>query len=480
MALTEDIINRRGNDLASLMKNSAALIKKTGIVLLLLFSITLSAKNLEVDVGVSTDIVWTDNVDIAVSQKVSDSYIAIGPFVRLNSQGRRVNASVDYSALGYMYNKHTGMNDMQHLLRGDLDVELIKDRFFTDVYISQESEVIDAEDAISFEGLFYEANSTNKYTGQINPRWIQPIAGDLGFTFFSSHGKIYYDRGREDIEEHNANVSLGTASRSTFLNWNINSSFGYVKTENQKASKQRQLDLSSSYPIFNKAVFFVTLGEKQERLSSSTDDSWDQGTIWDAKIAYSLSTRTKFELGGGEDLYGDTFLANISYETKKSALSLNYSEEQVNRVAEDIFEDTHGDSLPYELSRSDEVIYVQKKSYLAWKVQGVKNTIDMILKREERLYRNIGLKEILVGADIQWDYVLSSKSNLKTNLRWWRVGDDFKDRLDDMSVFSIKFTRNINEKSIWYTGVTVGVRDGTDAALEYKQIKVMAGVQLGL
>lgn len=480
----EDNINRRGNVVVSLIKNPFVFFNKSVVVLLLLFSTTVFAKELELEAGISTDYVWTDNVDIAVDERESDSYLSVSPFVSLNSQGRRVNAFVDYRATGYMYANNSSMNDMQHLFRGDLGVELIRDRFFTDFYVSHENEVIDADDAISFDGLTYGSNSTSKYTAQISPRYIQPITGDIGFSYSSSHGKIYYDRGIDDVEEHDANLSLGTASRSTFFNWSINSSFEYIKTENLNASEYRQVDLTSSYPIFNRTIFYLMYGKKRERLSSSADDSWDKGDVWDAKIAYSPSIRTKIELGGGEDLYGDTYLASIGYKTKKTSLSLIHIQQQVNRVTEELLDDINNE-FPYELYgdeydlyREDGDIYVQKKTYLTWNIEGVKNSIDLILKYEERAYRNIGQKEIFTGADIQWDYTLSSKSDIRANLMWWRLGDDFNDRLDDMSTYSLRYTRNINKKSIWYTGVQAGIRDGTDAALEYKQAKVTVGAEL--
>ncbi len=473
----EDTINRRGNAVVYLIKNPFVFVNKSVVVLLLLFSTTIYAKKLELDAGVSSDYVFTDNVDIGATQRESDSYLLVSPFVNLKSQGRRVNAYMDYRATGYMYAKNSGMNDMQHLLRGDLGIELIRDRFFTDFYVSHESEVIDAEDAISFDGLVYAANSANKYTGQVKPRFVLPLAGDLGVSYSSSHAKIIYDRGIDDVEEHDAVVSLGTASRSAFLNWNINSSFEYIKTEGFNASEYRQVDLTSSYPIFNKAIFYIMLGKKWERLSSSTDYSWFEGNVWDAKIAYSLSTRTKIEFGGGEDLSGDTYIASISYENKKNLLSLSHIEQQVNRVNEDILE-RDAEGLPVDFYRGEDDVYVQKKTYLTWNIEGIKNSIDLTLKYEDRTYRNLGANEIFIGADIQWDYALSSKSYLRANLRWWRLGDDLNDRLDDMSTYSLKYTRNISKKATWYTAVQAGIRDGTEAAYEYKQAKFTVGAEL--
>ncbi len=473
----EDNINRRGNAVVYLIKNPFVFVNKSVVVLLLLFSTTIYAKKLELNAGVTSEYVFTDNVDIGAAQRESDSYLLVSPFVNLKSQGRRVNAYMDYRASGYMYAKNSGMNDMQHLLRGDLGVELIRDRFFTDFYVSHESEVIDAEDAISFDGLIYGANSANKYTGQIKPRFVLPISGDLGVSYSSSHGKIYYDRGIDDVEEHDAIVSFGTASRSALFNWNINSSFEYIQTEGFNASEYRQVDLVSSYPIFNRAIFYIMLGKKWERLSSSTNYSWFEGNVWDAKIAYSLSTRTKLEFGGGEDLYGDTYLASFSYENNKTALSLSYSEQQVNRVTQDITDQLVDERL-YKFYRGESDVYVQKKTRLTWNVEGVKNSIDLTLKYEDRIYRNLGQNEIFIGADIQWDYTLSSKSNIRANLRWWRLGDDLNDRLDDMSTYSLKYTRNMSKKAIWYTAVQAGIRDGTEAAFEYKQAKFTVGAEL--
>ncbi len=477
MVHIEDTINRRGNAVVSLVKNPFVFVNKSVVVLLLLFSTTVYAKKLELDAGINTEYVFTDNVDIAVQERESDSYLLFSPFVNIKSQGRRVNAYMDYRATGYMYAKNSGMNDMQHLLRGDLGIELIRDRFFTDFYVSRESEVIDAEDAISFDGLIYGANSTNKYTAQVKPMFVLPISGDLGAFYSSSHGKIIYDRGIDDVEEHDAVLSLGTASRSAFFNWNINSSFEYIKTEGFKASEYRQVDFTSSYPVFNRTIFYVMFGKKWERLSSSPSYSWFDGNVWNAKIAYSLSTRTKFELGGGEDLYGDTHLASIIYENDKTALSLSYSEKQVNRVTQDI-EDQLADERTYKLYLGESDVYVQKKTHLTWNVEGVKNSIDLTLKYEDRIYRNIEQNEIFIGADIQWDYNLSSKSYIRANLRWWRLGDDLNDRLDDMSTYSLKYNRSISKKASWFTSVQAGIRDGTQAALEYKQAKFTVGAEL--
>ncbi len=456
-----------------LSKRAVAVIFSTAILICPASAI---ASKIDLDAGVYSEIVWTDNVDLAASKRESDVYLMINPYVRANHIGRRIKSSFDYQLRAAAYQQHSGMNDLQHLLRGDLGVDLIRDNVFVDFYLAQESEVVDANKAISFDGFSYGANTANSYTGKVMPRGILPIVGDIGVDFSSSHGKIVYDQGIDDILEHQAHVSLGTGARSAGLNWGLSARKQYVQIENSHPSEYEQLDVSTSFPIFSRVLISAKYGEKREVLSSSNNRSWNQGEIWNGKIIYAISSKTNVQFGGGNDLYGDNVIISFQQETKRSKLKLDYSESEVTTLTAGLIEDVTG-SNPWELIYIDD-IYVQKKGAIKWKLAGVRNTIDIFLKREDRYYRNLGTDETLYAANLHWKHRFSGRSDLIANINWWRLGGGSESRLDDIALYSLKYARGIFQNSNWYISGKAGIRDGTQTALEYKQLIFLIGAEL--
>ena len=455
-----------GNHLFSLIKTKYAI--PFIVVTALVHSAETFAAKLDMDIGVNSELIWTDNVDIAAVERNSDTYLAVNPYIRIKRDNSRISADLDYQIKATAYTQYSGRNDLQHLFRSNLGIEIYRDYFFTDIYIASESEVIDASKAISFDGLSYDTNTTDKYTAKVSPRGVVPVIGDIGIDFSSSHGKTIYDQDLNDIEEHSAFVSLGTASRGTSFNWGINANKEYSLEETQNPTEYEQLDFSFSYPIFNRALFSAKYGEKREVLSSETDRSWDKGEIWNASLAYAISAKTRIECGNGKDLHGDTFKFSLAHETPRSKISLGYDESQITQLIKDI---------PFKFNRFVDV-YVQKQSSVNWKLTGVKNTVSLDLKRDERYYRNIDAEEVLMSANVRWEHKLSGRSNIIGVINWWRLGDDEIDRIDDMVLYSLKYDRKIGNKSNWYVGADAGIRDGVEAALEYKEFKFKLGAEL--
>ena len=439
--------------------------------------ISAQASKVDLEAGVYSELIWTDNVDIASVKRDADTYLMVNPYIRMNRKSNRIEANLDYQAKATVYNQYSGRNDLQHLLRGDASIEVIRDVLAADVYISQESEVINAEEAISFEGLSYGANTANKYTAKVSPRGVIPIDGDIGIDFYSSHGKIIYDQGIEDVLEHQARASLGTGARSYRLNWGLNASKQYIQTENNNPSESEQIDLSGSFPILNRVLFHVMYGHKREVLSSYVNRGWDTGNIWESRLSYAFSNKTRFEVGGGKDLYGNRAQASFQHVLPRSALYIDHVESQVTQLSDDI-KTAREKQVPHKFGRAVDDIYVQKKSTINWKLIGAKNTVNLYFGHEERFYRNISVTEILLDSNLRWEYKLSGRSNLTMSVNWWRLGDKQEDRLDDMGLYSLKYNRKIGAKSEWYTGVRAGIRDGVSAALEYKEFMLMLGAKL--
>lgn len=443
---------------------------------LIVSSVNVFAAKFDLEAGVYSELTWTDNVDIAIAKRDADTYLTVNPYLRMSRDSNRIKANMDYQAQATIYNQYSGRNDLQHLLRGDLQVEFIRDHFVTDFYIARESEVINADEAISFDGLFYGANTADKYTAQVSPKGVIPLVGDIAIDFFSSHGKVVYDQGIDDLEEHQAKIAIGTGTRSTGLNWGLNVSKQYVQTENQNSSQSEQIDLSGSFPVFNRLLVHAMFGQKREVLSSYVDREWDKGEIWEGKLIYAFSNKTKLEAGGGKDLYSHRAIASFMHATQRTSLQIDHIESQVTKLSNDIKE-AREKTDPYKFGRAVDDIFIQKKSSINWKVLGAKNTINFYLGHEERFYRNIGVTEILLDSNLRWEYRLSGRSNLSATINWWRLGDKQEDRLDDMSLYTLKYQRNIGSKSHWYASAKAGIRDGTHAALEYKEFKLLLGAE---
>ncbi len=440
-------------------------------------SVDASAAKIDLDAGVYSELLWTDNVDISVIRRDSDTYLLVNPYIRFSRDGNRIKANMDYQAKATVYSQHSGMNDLQHMFRGDLGIEIIRDRFFTDVYVAQESEVINANEAISFDGLFYGANTTEKYTAQVSPRGSIPITGDVGIDFSSKHGKIIYDHGIDNIEEHQAYASLGTGGRSAKFNWGVNASKQYTQTGNDYPSEYEQIDVSASYPFFSRIMLNGKIGEKREVLSSYINRSWDRDVVWQGSLIYALSNKTRFEIGGGKDLYSDLAHVSFSHVLPRSVFLANYTQSEVTQLTDDLKNSTEK-QVPYKFGRPLNDIYEQKKGTVNWKLTGVKNTVNVNLSGEERFYRNLGETEILLDANLVWQHKISGRSNIVANIDWWRLMDRSARRLDDMTLYSLKYDRKIGTKTKWFTGVKAGIRDGTQAALEYKEFMFLIGAEL--
>ena len=435
------------------------------------------ASKIDLEAGVYSELIWTDNADIASVKRDSDIYTSINPYVRAKRDGKRIKANIDYQAKVIAYNKHTGRNDLNHLLRGNLDAELLKERLFTNIYVAVDREVVDPDSAISFDDLLYGDNTTDKYTARVSPGGVIPILKDIGLDFSSSHGKILYDYGLADVDEHKANASLGTASRSSGVNWGVNAGKQYVQTENNNPSEYEQIDFSASVPVFNRTLLSVKYGEKREVLSSTADRSWQKGKVWSCNLGYALSSKTKLEFGGGEDLYNDQLLFSLTHAAVRSHVKVNYIQSEITLITQEINEDMDR-VRAQKFGRAIDAVYVQKKGDISWRLIGSKNIIDLYLAHEERYYRNIDENENMIRARLMWEHKVSGRSNLRAAVNWWRLGDDQQDRLDDMAFYSLRYNINFDSKSNWYAGVDAGIRDGVQSALEYKEFKFRIGAEL--
>jgi len=268
---------------------------------------------------------YTDNVELSENNPEGSWATIISPNVLFSGKGRRMSVELA-AALQIVTNADQNFFPQ---LRGTLNTELIKKRFFVDAFVTADQQTIDplrpAGTPINRTG-----NLTTTYAIGINPYWVERF-GDLAdlrvdyeyrHEFFNGG-----DNEPDDRDYNNVYFTLDNGRRFGALDWGLRGSYEHTTYQNDSASNTtfKSLDLRLGYAVTRSLSPYVSVGREwntyETTRSRKGGDKWLVGAVW------TPNPRVSLDAGYGYRFFGHYPFVNFSYRHRRSVFRLSYTED---------------------------------------------------------------------------------------------------------------------------------------------------------
>jgi len=306
---------------------------------------------------------WHDNIRLDDKNKDGELISQIQPAINISATGRRLTLKSSYqlSYIDYYSARYRDRFSSQAVFAGDL--EAIKRHLFITGNVAIGQQAIDPGNIEGFDPLAPTSNRTETRTYQFIPRLENRFGPYANSKLTYRYNHIDYETGRLDYSyseqwryqlssgkwfnrlKWKGDVSKQTSREGLTDNYRalaridyklINDFFlygiavsernNYLRITNTKGSYFYNIEAGLGWEPSRKIKIEGGGGAvlRSERLSYS-DLEYEQWS-WRAEIQLRPTTRTNFELGKEQAIYGDKIFFHFDHRMKKVTLSAEYGE----------------------------------------------------------------------------------------------------------------------------------------------------------
>ena len=301
--------------------------KKTSIsllaILLALTSKLAIAAKWDFSESVLMSLAYTDNVELVENDTESAWALILSPNFIINGQGRRLNVSIAANLQFVSGSDET----FYPQLRANANSELIKNRFFINVFATANQQTINPLRPAG-SPINRTDNLTTTYTLGFNPYYIEHF-GDLANlrVDYSYRRQFYVSNDLNDQEHNNFYLKLNSGRKFSTFNWDLYGKYEKTTYEGNPNSDTtfKSLDILLGYRLTRSLSPYLTFGREwntfQSRGSTKGGDKWLIGTTW------TPNPRLNMDVGYGYRFFGHYPYVDVSYRHKHSALRMRYTHE---------------------------------------------------------------------------------------------------------------------------------------------------------
>ncbi len=272
---------------------------------------------------------YSDNINLSPTNREDDFVTRVTPGLSLRGKGARVEASIDYNLQSLTYINSNNRNSLHHQLQGNVDTEIIRDRFFVDANASSFQALIDTNGRFSNRRFSLgNSNRTNVITWGIRPyfkhhfgNWADLVSG-IGYSdTFTDNGAggggggLRYD------------AALTSGTRFSRLQWAVK----YQRREisgsrrgNRTESNFGDVRVTAKYALSRAFSFDSMIGFEDNQYSGMGRRS---RFIWSVGGTFTPNRRTSLSGSYGERTFGSTKQFSFRHRRRRIAISGQYREE---------------------------------------------------------------------------------------------------------------------------------------------------------
>jgi uncharacterized protein (PEP-CTERM system associated) len=279
--------------------------------------------------GLRTGVVFTDNLFLTNDDKESGTILRLRPYVTSSREGNKLQARFSYGPNFLYYPGNDDLNDVQHTLGARLDAELIERYLFLDVRANANQALINPRDRVGFNALGNPDAFAQRASFRVTPRLVLPVFGGrfasvrispgVGYSFTASTADD-----NDGLRTPTSDTSVRIVSGPIFTNtpWSIN-----WRRQVFDADEDRGIGSFTTrvgYIFSPRYRFDVVLGYDDSNDAFRARDGKTSGARWEAIFRWTPNTRARFEFGGGERYFGDTYRFTGRYRHKRWVLRSTY------------------------------------------------------------------------------------------------------------------------------------------------------------
>lgn len=298
----------------------------TGLLLVLAADASASWRGVA---GVRSSLILTDNLFLTADDTESGGVIQVRPYFSASRAGNRVNASINYGPSVLFYPNDSELNDVRHTLSARMSSELIERYFFLDVRANANQALLNPRVNSGFDAIGNPDAFTQQASVSVIPRINLPVLDGRFATVRIEPGVGF------DFTESTADGGdgLSTPTRDTRVTVNSGPMFTTVPWSLNWRRQLFDADADRGFgEVYGRVGYIFSpqyrldliLGYDEGRDAFRARDGETSGTRWEAIFRWTPSRRARFEVGGGQRYFGDTYRFNGTYRHKRWVFRSRY------------------------------------------------------------------------------------------------------------------------------------------------------------
>ncbi|WP_298234386.1 TIGR03016 family PEP-CTERM system-associated outer membrane protein [uncultured Azohydromonas sp.] len=279
---------------------------------------TLSAPPLELRLGAMQT--FTDNVDLATTDKRADAITRLSPGLRWVSRAGRVRGFVDYSLNTLTYAR-SGDTDLRNALAANATAELLEQRAYLDAQavISQQS--VNPLDAQSVDPQVGRDNRTEVRTLSLTPR-VQGRLGDVAqwdasLGYQASHAT---SSSVSNFSSTSAQARLGNGEALTALRWSLQAAHVARRFNGGRSTAEDSLRGVLDYRVNHELSAGAIVGWESTDIISTTKESHVTRGL---RLSWIPSERTQLSAEVERRFFGTAHNVGFLYRLPRAVLSFS-------------------------------------------------------------------------------------------------------------------------------------------------------------
>lgn len=320
-------------------------------LLFVLMSVSLqaSAATWRTTKGLTTELVYTDNIDLAAENERSGLSSVITPRISLNGVGRRMKMNFSY-APSYLYRFYNGgSNGFDHNLSASLNSELYRDVLFLDARANGGISLVDPFGGNPGDGINESDNARQNFSLTIAPYILKHFGSYADLRVGYNFSKVW-NEGASSSNGNGVDFSLTSGRRFQIIDWSIDGSI--TQTEYQAGDDSIFAKINSrvgyainrnwrinAYVGYDDNDFLNQAGELDGRDSS--------GFFYGGGVTWKPSSRTTLDLSVADRFFGTNLYFNFRHQSRRSVWTASLTHEPTNSHNESLSNETFQTTDPF-------------------------------------------------------------------------------------------------------------------------------------
>ncbi|MFP4560970.1 MAG: TIGR03016 family PEP-CTERM system-associated outer membrane protein [Thiohalorhabdus sp.] len=418
----------------------------------------------------------------------------ITPGIRVERDGTRTQAYLDYQAQSLFYVRNPESDGVFHQLEANGTGELWRNHLFLDGAASYTQQLISPLGAVPESNLVPTANRTDVATYELSPYYVQRLGSFADARARYTYNRVDYEtQSLSDTESNGVSASLDSGERYDDLGWRASYSREEERLEDWPDRTFERASGELSHRLGSKTEVFGMYGyEDNDYETDPTGDATGgdlSSDFWEAGMRYSPTPRTFLEGAYGERYFGNTWRANLEHSTRQTNWQVGYSEtiETESQLQADTLNmrltDPSGNTItdeegnpillevPFSLQVQD--VFLRKRWNADVTADTGKSQFRLSGYQESRDYQRTGLEEEGYGAGTGWTWRIAPRTRAITRLSWDHHDLAFQgDRKDDVWRFGVRLARELRRQLTTSVDYQYLRRDSNQSSAEYRQNSV--------
>lgn len=283
---------------------------------------------------------YSDNINAAPSGQEESEFITIlSSGLAATGRTSRIDLSANYNLQKSYFLENPDRNNLTHYLNGNVQTEIIRDRFFVDAFASMSPTVASNFGRITNRNFVnVGGNRADVLTYGVTPRAVHRFgswATARARATFSETTTSNQDGNGDDLagsgSDNTFHADLTSGRRFTRFNWNVNYSqrefqpSAFEANGSNEESTLSSTTFSGGYRI--NRLFRINGSVGHESNEFAGDRSLRGGATWSLGATYTPTRRTSLTGSYGHRSFGSTKNFSFSHRLRRASIRGSYTED---------------------------------------------------------------------------------------------------------------------------------------------------------